>query len=122
MGPPSRLRHSSYLPTFAHGSGDCTAAGRFRECESGPGRSWTKGNGLVIPTLGAADWLRSAYTPVSPMARAQNSATMRSSGRLAVRPKFSSDLQLICLPTMSIWGVKDNHWYYMDRIDASATS
>ena len=25
-------------------------------------------------------------------------------------------------PTMSIWGVKDNHWYYMDRIDASASS
>ena len=25
-------------------------------------------------------------------------------------------------PTMSIWGVKDNHWYYMDRIDASAAS
>jgi branched-chain amino acid transport system substrate-binding protein len=23
-------------------------------------------------------------------------------------------------PTMSIWGVKDNHWYYMNKIDASA--
>jgi len=25
-------------------------------------------------------------------------------------------------PTMSIWGVKDNHWYYIDRLDASASS
>jgi len=25
-------------------------------------------------------------------------------------------------PTMSIWGVKDNHWYYMDKVDASATA
>lgn len=25
-------------------------------------------------------------------------------------------------PLMSIWGVKDNHWYYVDRLDASASS
>jgi len=25
-------------------------------------------------------------------------------------------------PMMSIWGVKDNHWYYIDRMDASASS
>ena len=25
-------------------------------------------------------------------------------------------------PTMSIWGVKDNHWYYIDKVDASASS
>jgi branched-chain amino acid transport system substrate-binding protein len=25
-------------------------------------------------------------------------------------------------PMMSIWGVKDNHWYYIDRVDASASS
>ena len=24
-------------------------------------------------------------------------------------------------PTMSIWGVKDSHWYYIDKIDASAS-
>jgi ABC-type branched-subunit amino acid transport system substrate-binding protein len=24
-------------------------------------------------------------------------------------------------PTMSIWGVKDNHWYYMQQIDASGS-
>ena len=23
-------------------------------------------------------------------------------------------------PMMSVWGVKDNHWYYIDRVDASA--
>jgi branched-chain amino acid transport system substrate-binding protein len=25
-------------------------------------------------------------------------------------------------PMMSIWGVKDNHWYYIDRVDASAAA
>ena len=25
-------------------------------------------------------------------------------------------------PMMSIWGVKDNHWYYIDRVDSSASS
>jgi len=61
----------------------------MREGAFSPGTSWSNANGWVTPMWVDADWLRSAYTPVSPMARAQNSATMRSSGRVAVRPRFS---------------------------------